>query len=338
MTIRSGFQAIFIKTLILVSLAPVLLSQSRDSLSIRHPESGALLPLTPSKIDDPPGIPSPYQAADGQEILTARTSDGKYLLIPVTVGDSTYGWGGQRMIDSGDFPTLAETGLHSEIELDQTRIVTGKTVSEITDIARPGRASSVGFMTDDEDLISVIKGDNRLVSRMGLTHPELALPLYQVCNLEAMESRMGHWNRGEWTNIEYFLYNGRKIYVTMWCGKGFQESIFNDEIRGWLTIDLRRDLDDDEKRLLRENYSHLTEEQMADLEKRLTSITTAEMEPAYIMRYGFYEGHSEYRTDPITIASVFSLKSLEEIEEAFPGRLYDLLTLQFTRETLAEEW
>jgi len=46
------------------------------------------------------------------------------------------------------------------------------------------------------------------------------------------------------------------------------------------------------------------------------------MLPYYIMRYGFYEGHTDYRADPIAIAFIFGMRSLEEIEAAFEGRLY----------------
>jgi len=55
------------------------------------------------------------------------------------------------------------------------------------------------------------------------------------------------------------------------------------------------------------------------------------MVPFYIMRYGFYEGHTDYRADPIAIAFIFGLKSLVEIEAVFPGRLHEMLTAHFTR-------
>lgn len=54
------------------------------------------------------------------------------------------------------------------------------------------------------------------------------------------------------------------------------------------------------------------------------------MHPQYIMRYGFYEGHTYWRTDPVAIAFIFSLKDLEEMEEAFPTKLYEILTGHFT--------
>ena len=45
-----------------------------------------------------------------------------------------------------------------------------------------------------------------------------------------------------------------------------------------------------------------------------------------IMRYGFYEGHTSYRADPIAIAFIFGLKSLEEIEAVYDGKLYIVFT------------
>jgi len=54
------------------------------------------------------------------------------------------------------------------------------------------------------------------------------------------------------------------------------------------------------------------------------------MAPYYIMRYGFYEGHTDYRADPIAIAFIFGMKSIEEIEKAFEGNLYIALTEHFT--------
>jgi len=59
--------------------------------------------------------------------------------------------------------------------------------------------------------------------------------------------------------------------------------------------------------------------------RRLFYIHTGEMVPYYVMRYGFYEGHTSYRADPIAIASVFGLRSLAEIESAFEGRLPEVL-------------
>ena len=54
------------------------------------------------------------------------------------------------------------------------------------------------------------------------------------------------------------------------------------------------------------------------------------------MRYGFYEGRTVYRVDPISIAFIFGLKSLEEIEAVFPGWLDEVLTMHFTPHHLLE--
>jgi hypothetical protein len=73
----------------------------------------------------------------------------------------------------------------------------------------------------------------------------------------------------------------------------------------------------------------LTPAQLEDLEERLSHIHFSEMAPYYIMQYGFYEGHTKWRADPIALAFVFGLRSLEEIEKAFPGTLDEVLTAHF---------
>lgn len=53
------------------------------------------------------------------------------------------------------------------------------------------------------------------------------------------------------------------------------------------------------------------------------------MIPYYIMRYGFYEGHTNYRADPIVISFVFGYKSIKDIEDIFPGTLDHILKSEF---------
>ena len=53
-----------------------------------------------------------------------------------------------------------------------------------------------------------------------------------------------------------------------------------------------------------------------ELTRRLLDIHTGEMVPFFIQRYGFYEGHTVCRADPLAIASVFGLRSIEEIDRA----------------------
>jgi hypothetical protein len=99
-------------------------------------------------------------------------------------------------------------------------------------------------------------------------------------------------------------------------------------------IEIWRQPNQDEKAFLHEKYPNLTKDQMAELLKKLSCIHISEMAPYYIMRYGFYEGHTDYRADPIAVAWIFGLKTLEQIEVAFPGRLDKILTQHFTREAV----
>lgn len=288
-----------------------------------------------------PNIPSPYKMPDGTEVIVAFTKENEYAVIPVTVengplnlpyGSRAVGKGKQLEVDADDFPALAKTGLHCEEQLDRTKTITGKAVAEITRVGRPEMSSGVGFMAKDEDIISVLKGDNRLVKRLGLTHPQMARPLFRVWNLILKEYELGRMGR-YWDNIKYILYKGRRIrFGEVHPTRGFQESIFDDEIMGAFQISFYRELDEQEKEFLGKKYAHLNGEQMADLLKKLSHIHTGEMEPYYVMRYGFCEGHTGYRVDPIAIALILGLRSLAEIDAAFNGRLYELVTMHFTKE------
>ena len=73
------------------------------------------------------------------------------------------------------------------------------------------------------------------------------------------------------------------------------------------------------------------EDEMADLTKKLSYIHTGEMVPYYAMRYGFYEGHTDFRAEPIAIAFIFGLKSIGEIDNAFDGNLFNVLTKHFSQ-------
>ena len=240
--------------------------------------------------------------------------------------------GNQLTVDEADFPTLSSTGLHSGKELDETRTITGRAVAEITALGRPESSSGVGFMAKDEDIISVLKGDNCLVRSLGLTHPDLARPMYHMWNLVLEQTKAFQAEQRPWADVEYFLYNGKKVFFAeINATKGWQESIFADEIMGGYHIRIHRELDAAEKALLEAKYGYLNSDQFQELIQILSHIHTGEMEPYYIMRYGFYEGHTDYRADPIAIAFIFGLKSLAEIEAAFPGKLYEVLTSHFSR-------
>jgi hypothetical protein len=295
--------------------------------------------LYPSTMAELPAVPSPFTTEDGTEVVLAALKNGRYAWIPVTVENgepllytrkikSLIGKDQQLQVDSGDFPALAATGLHSQAELESRQMITGFPVSLITYIGRPGRFSGAGFMADDEDIISVLTADNHLVQKLGFTHPQMAKPLFQVWNIILKEHDLGNWAR-YWDNIPYFYYNGRRVSLKAHGTKGWQISIFQDEIQGSFDISVRSDLSPQEKQFLSERYSHLSPDEMAELEEKLCNIGFGEMVPYYIMRYGFYEGHTDYRCDPVAIAFIFGLRSLEEIEKTFPGNLYETLTTHF---------
>jgi len=297
----------------------------------------------PQLYDRLPDIPSPFTAEDGTELIVAVTKTGKYTVIPVAVENGAplnykqgqRGKGRQLEVDTTDFPTLARIGLHAEVELDQTKTITGKSIGEITEIGRPEMSSGAGFMGQNEDIISVLKGDNRLVRKLGLTHPQLAKPLFHVWNIIRRLDEESRLRRTPLENIDSFYYNGKKIFLSSGSGHGWQESIFNDEILGMWQLEMWRILDEQEVKFLSAKFPGLNIEQMAKLRKKLSSIHTGEMVPYYIMRYGFYEGHTSYRADPIAISLIFGLQSIEEIENSLAGDLYNALTDHFTRENVS---
>ncbi len=287
-----------------------------------------------------PDLPSPLVLDDGRQIVTCFTIDKQYTLIDVTIANDDslnyqknlwLGKGRQKSVDGIDFPTLARTGLHSEQELDQTRTITGKSIQEINDIARPEQYSGMGFISFDEDILSVLKGDNRLVAKADFTHPQIVEPLFHVWNVIQAAARQNK-KMPVADAIEGICYNDQKIYLQVWGALGWQESIFNDEILGYWEIEVWRDLSDKEKSFIEKTYADLDERQMESLLHNLSYIHTGEMVPFYIMRYGFYEGHTGYRADPISILSVFGLKSIQDLHESMNNDLYKALNTHFTSE------
>lgn len=332
---RENLKALILPWLVLLSLSPTVYSQEAISQEIHINQK--TYPIYPELLQELPDIPSPFSTDDGEEIIIAITKYEKYTLIPVTVengepldySNHIFRKGNQLEVDSTDFPTLARTGLHSEIELDQTRTITGRSIAEITDSGRPESSSGAGFMAGDEDIISVLRGDNRLVRKMGFTHSEIIRPLFHVWNMIIKGLEHGVWTNDQ-IHIESIIYKDYKIFLK-YGGKGYQESIFNDDIRGAYHLELWRELDENEKAFLAEKHSNLSEEKLADLIKKLSYIHTGEMALYYAQWYGFYEGHTDFRADPIAIASVFGLKSIKQIDKAFEGDLYRALTEHHVR-------
>ena len=283
--------------------------------------------LYPEALAGRPDIPSPLTTVDGTELTVAATGTDRYAIYPVTLRAADR----QCHANRDDFPTLTRTGLHAEAELDRTRTITGRSVSEITELARPGRLSDDGFLGATEDIVSVLKADNRTVAALGLTHPDLARPLLQVWNMMRLDLNAGRWNMAahRWENVTSLFSYGNTVTLTAGDTKGVQESVFADGIEGFFWIDISRELSEAERDFLRQRYPGLDAGQMDAFIRSLTRIRTGEIEPHYVMWYGFYEGQTPWRTDPVAIALVFGLRALEQLEAAFPGRLYDLMMTRF---------
>lgn len=291
-------------------------------------------PIYPDLIEKKPEIPSPVFTPDNSEYIIGLSKNNKYSLIPVTLVENmerNKEWrekGRQLYVDFSDFPALAETGLHSDAELDHTKSITGRSISEINYLARPDRSSGAGFIAADEDIISVIKGDNRLIRKIGLIQDDIIRPLFHFWNMVVEGMKNDYWNN-ESLMMKGLFYNNYFINTTA-DGKGYQESIFDDEVLGNLHLEMWRDPTENEICYLNDHYSHLTEKKMANLKKKLFHIHTGEMAIYYARWYGFYEGHTDYRADPIAIACIFGIKSIEEIDKAFDGQLYEVLTEHHT--------
>jgi hypothetical protein len=301
---------------------------------------GCPLRLYPETTESPADLPSPFVSERGETYVTVRTKGGRYAVVPVTVENGSpndyaageWGKGRQLAVDAEDFPTLARTGLHSEAELDRTTSITGRPLADITRDARPGGASRAGFVAEDEEVLGVIRRDNRVVAGLGLTHPRLARPLFEVFNLILRDLDLYRRGLLPHHNISTLLYDRREIRIEASGGKGWQESIFSDNVQGYWSIRIRRSPTYMERQYLLRHYGHLDPDELSALTEMLTSIHTGEMAPFYITRYGFYEGHTAYRADPLAIAWLFGLASLEEIDAAADGDLYGALTRHYETE------
>ena len=295
-----------------------------DTVDVKQLSKYKIYPAYNSK---KPDLPSPFVTASGEEFVVAFTQFGTFAIIPVTLSNDK-DFGPQLYIDGDDFPMLARYGLHDAKLLYSLTHITGWDLDTITTLGRPGHLSDGGFMAEDEDIRSVLIRDNSIVSAMGLTHPELAKPLFHLLNMMEWDLNLGRWNmaKHKWEHIRFFYYNGHEVYVEVEDTKGGQKSIFNDGIEGGFFIQLKRPAKPNELALLARNYHELSTKDYELLKDKLFSFNSGEMQPQYIMRYGFYEGHTYWRTDPIAIALIFGLKELEDIENIFENELYDVMT------------
>ena len=319
----------------------VLMGCSQDRYKFDLPKANLdSLRFAPDHYSNKPEIVSPVVTKTNRELVLLELNNCRYTWIDATVENGEpfdykrklYGKGNQLQADKEDFPGLAQYGLHTEKELLNTKVVTGRSVSQITIDGRPWGSSGVGFMAEDETIMSVILGDNRTVKNMGLTHPDIARPLFHLWNINRdFEKVRIDSVTGEQLERVALVYNGYRILSKITGSRGWQESIFNDEILGTGHIEIWRELKPEELDFLSVHYAHLSKEKFEELKKSLFYIQTGEMVFFYINRYGFYEGHTEYRVDPISVALVFGLRSIEEVHKACDENLHHYFTTHFTK-------
>ena len=313
-------------------------TQNRYSSHFQSIDSGELK-FFPETFAKKPDLPSPAQNTSGREVVLVRLQDSLYTWFDATVenGDTfdyktkKYGKGNQLLADEEDFPTFALSGIHSDKELASTKIITGRSVSQITVDGRPGGSSGAGFMTADETILSVLWNDNKTVRKLGLTHPDLARPMFHLWNV-SRTCEIFNQNRPaeERTELKALIYNVHEVEIKITGSRGWQESIFNDEILGTGHLEVWRELNKQEMDFLKEQYQHLAPEQFKTMREGITHLLTGELVLFYINRYGFYEGHSDFRADPVTIAYIFGIRSLEEIHKATGEDLFRYFTTHFT--------
>jgi len=65
------------------------------------------------------------------------------------------------------------------------------------------------------------RGDDRLVKKMGLIHPQLAKPLFHIWNLLLVEIETKGVSRYS-RPFDYILLNGQKVFLKAMETRGFQ--------------------------------------------------------------------------------------------------------------------
>jgi len=298
------------------------------------------IPVFPFILNENPLQPSPAVSWDSREFVLVKMGDDRYAWFDATAenGDTLnykkrmLGKGNQVMVDKTDFPSLAATGIHSEEEIRKTRSITGRSVSRITVDGRPGGSSGVGFMAIDETILSVIMSDNRMIQKLGLKHPDLARPLLHLWNISNTREMYNKYAPvEERVYLQSFVFGSNEIGIKISGSHGWQESIFDDEIQGSYQLEVWRDLAPGEEKFLKEQYGNLPENKFEELKRKISTLHTGEMVPYYINRYGFYEGHTDFRAEPLAIVFIFGIRSLEEIHQASGGDLYGYLTKHFNQ-------
>lgn len=147
----------------------------------------------------------------------------------------------------------------------------GQSISQLELVMRPMHSSMSGFLGEHESLREVLAEDNDFVLSQGLTHQELAAPLFYA----RQHVYGGYGNE--------FTYEGAKYKVEMMNYRGYQDSPFMDGTK---------------------TMSDMT---ITNLDSG-DSLSCSALIPDMMARYGFYEGKgTPYRLEPSAVIKVFGL-------------------------------
>ena len=191
-------------------------------------------------------------------------------------------------------------GINDDQTIRNLTHINGIPISALENAARPGHSSDAGFLNATERLVDVLAADNALVRARGLTHQQVAEPLFYM---------MSMLDRLRADSINELFYRGRRYAVALTRWRGVQATIFNDGTGA------SRDFS------------------VTDLDTQ-QSIHFSELVPYYIARYGFYEGHTRYRLDPNAILSMFFI-TYDESAPVAPSSRITIAPLALARDWLA---
>ena len=238
---------------------------------------------------------TPEGNLEGEDLVsprssTIKTSTPKYSVSNFDLADDEFYSPVQSERDLGG---LMVAGSNSSSVISECKSINGLSVDEIETLMRPNnpdkRSAASGFLTVDQRLIDVLVEDNDYVTKLGLSHRELAIPLLQISNRAVSERNktnaelIDQGRFKELVDTVDFKHAGTNWRVKVVEHKGFQYSPFNDDTETKFDFVI----------------TNLDNEQ---------TVKFSGLVPIMIERYGFYEGKGiPYRVEPARIIAALGL-------------------------------
>ena len=122
-----------------------------------------------------------------------------------------------------------------------------------------------GFMAGDEDIVSVLMGDNLLVSSMDLTHRDLSKALFHLWNTVLYMNDYDDQGTISSEGKDTLFYSGKKIWYSAPNCRGWQYSLFNDSIQGECHLELMVILSENERSFIEARYDILTDDERNEM-------------------------------------------------------------------------